>query len=262
MSFSDTFKAQLPNGMSLPDAFADTFDWLEAQGWAGQLTYHPDPESFARNYLSIYPPKKMEHPNASFVLFSFEAGPPLAQPPKDVKDRFVKLATIAGDGGILALWLDEKDAQHFVVFNHGIPHVLTQDPLVALQFLAIGYPEPAAANPNLTAEEQALQDGGDPPLLPEAFRSFLEERFDVVIPARASDLGIVVPADDASDPVRDYLDRFMPEDSSAAAPHIEFSMLGLVPDQPFAITPELRSVLSDAQFDAIRQAFPYISEEE
>ncbi len=262
MSFSSAFKAHMPANMVLPDAFADTFDWLEAQGWGGQLTYHPDPGSFAQNYLSIYPAKQMDHPNGSFVLFSYEAGPPLAQPPDDVKNRFVKLATIAGDGGILALWLDDDGAQHFVLFNHGIPHVLTQDPVIALQFLAIGYPEPAASNPKLTADEQAKQDGGGPPLLPMAFRSFLEERFHVTIPDRASDLGIHVPPDEATDQVRDYLDRAMPIDTLADIATGDFNMLGLVPEQPFVISAALRDILSEEQLDAIRQSFPYISEEE
>lgn len=190
MSFAGDIRAALPPALHLPDAVAQTMDWLEAQDHGGTFTHGHEP------FLGIYPSDLRDAPGASFVLFHHEAGPPFHDPPAEVTARIASIAKIAGDGGTLALWADPSDIQKIVVFNHGIPYVLTEDPLIALQFLAIGYSEPGALiDPTLTAADQAHHDMVDPPLLPTAFRAFLEETFHVTIPARAADLGITIPPD-------------------------------------------------------------------
>lgn len=255
MSFSNGIRACLPDGMHLPDAFATTFDWLEALGWSG-IFKHGDQSAFSSRYLSIYPLSKQMIHGVSYVVFSFEAGPPLHAPPEDVMARIVTLGKIAGDGGTLSLWLDDSGTQRIAVFNHGLPYLLTDDPLVALQFLAIGYPEPGAiSDPTLTAAEQAQQDMADPPVLPDAFRAFLTETFGVTIPDRASDLGITIPDDTAPDPLRDWLDAKMPEPDPSEAP-------GMTRENPFIITRDLRDILGEEGIAVMRDTFKYVVEEE
>jgi hypothetical protein len=255
MSFADETRAALPEGLHLPDAFADTFDWLEAQGWRGVFTGR-DPGDVTSHYLSIYPPEHRDAPGASHVLFRFEAGPPLHAPPPEALARVATLATIAGDGGTLSLWLDEEGTQRIVVFDHGEPHLLTDDPVSALLFLAIGYPEPAAiTDPTLSAPEIAAVDGCDPPLLPTAFRAFLTERFGRAIPDTAAALGITIPGPGASDPVRDWLDSTMPEPEVLPMP-------GDTPDNPFIITRGLREVIGEDAVALLRETFQYVVEEE
>jgi hypothetical protein len=197
MSFADEIRARLPDGMHLPDPFAQTVDWLEAQGWDVSHD-RPVSDDFTARHLLIYPLSERSNPAISHVAFRFEAGPPIASPPSEVMARIVTIATIAGDGGTLSLWLDDEGKQWITVFDHGEPFVLTDDPLIALQFLALGYPEPAAiGDPTLTPIEVALRDAGDPPLMPEAFRTFVTQTFGVTLPPRASDLGITIPPLDA-----------------------------------------------------------------
>ncbi len=255
MSFSNDIRAHLPKGMHLPDAFATTFDWIEAQGWSSNFK-HGDQSAFSSRFLSIYPLSEQMTYGVSYVVFSFEAGPPLHGPHEDVMARIVTLGKIAGDGGTLSLWLDDDGTQQIVVFNHGLPYLLTDDPLVALQFLAIGYPEPGAiTDPTLTAAEQAQQDMADPPILPDAFRAFLTETFGVTIPDRASDLGITIPDDTVPDPIRDWIDAKMPEPDPSLAP-------GMTPENPYIVTRELRDILGEEGIAIMQATFKYVVEEE
>lgn len=248
MSFANTIRTALPPALHLPDAIAQTMDWLEAQGHGGTFTHGGEP------FLGIYPPELRDAPGASFVLFHHEAGPPFHEPPEDVTARIASIAKIAGDGGTLALWVDPTDTQHLVVFSHGIPHVLTSDPLVALQFLAIGYTEPGAlTDPSLTADQNAAQDRTEPPLLPTAYRTFVEGTFGVTIPPRASDLGIAIPADTAPDPIRDWLDQMMPEPDPATIP-------GMTAENPYILTRQLREILGDDGVAILRESYPHVIE--
>ena len=190
------------------------------------------------------------------VTFCYEPGPPLHEPPPEVMARIVKFASAAGDGGCLSFWVDDNGQQRIVLFDHGMPFVLTDDPLVALQFLAMGYPEPAALNDaTLSPAAYALAEGYDPPLLPTAFRTFLEDRFALSIPNSAADLGITIPSDTASDPVRDWLSEVMPEPELGHIP-------GFTPENPFVITAELREIVGEDGIAGLRAAYPYIVEAE
>lgn len=252
MSFAHDMAAALPDGMHLPDAFARTFDWLEAQGWRGVFT-NGSADDFASHFLSIYPPEERDTYGASYVLFSFEAGPPVHAPPPEVTARMATIAKIAGDGGTLSLWLDESDAQQFVVFNHGEPHVLTADPLVALQFLALGYPEPGALeNPAQTPLEAAF---GDDIFPAHALRTFVEDTFNVTLPERAADLGITIPPGGTSEPVRDWLDATLPPPDLSLVP-------GMTAENPYIITPELRDILGEDGLADLRSVYKYMIEEE
>ncbi|OAN79036.1 hypothetical protein A8B78_01385 [Jannaschia sp. EhC01] len=252
MSFATDMKAALPEGMHLPDAFARTFDWLEAQGWRDVFA-RQDADVFANHYLSVYPPEDRDRHGTSYVLFSFEAGPPFHQPPPEVVARVARLGKIAGDGGTLSLWLDDNGSQHFVVFNHGEPQELIDDPVKVLQFLAIGYSEPGAmTDPMQTATEQAAQDMAAPPILPNAFRTFLTETFGVAIPERAADLGITM-APHAT--INAWLDDVMPLTDAPPMP-------GTTPDNPFIITRALAEAFGEEGVQSMRDTFEYIVEEE
>ncbi len=201
MSFVEEVRAQLPGEVTLPDAFATTFAWAESQGFVGQF---PDGE----RYLSLYPPEMINAPGASYLLFHAD-GPPLADPvPTEITQRYASIASAAGDGGKMGFWLDDHAQQHIAIFDHGWPYVLTPDPLKALAFLAIGYPEPAAlTKATMTASEAAEYDGADAPLIPTMFGDFLTGEFGIDIPKRASELGLRVPDDDEDDPMRRWIKR-------------------------------------------------------
>ena len=250
MTFAEEVAARLPEGMTLPAPFAAVFDWAEAQGQAGVLG-HGDPGAFSSRYLSIYPPEAMDEPGASHVLFRLD-GPPFAEPvPEAVRERLVTIADAAGDGGKLGFWLDDAGQQWVVVIDHGWPYVLTDDPLVALTFLAMGYPEPAALpEAGWTAAEAALRWGADPPLLPDGYRAFLSRRFGVTHPARAADLGIAIPPpDDQTDPARIWLIRVMPQQEGT---------VGQTPETPFIITKQMQAHLDDETIALLRQTYDYV----
>ncbi|MBF9042364.1 hypothetical protein HKCCE4037_03435 [Rhodobacterales bacterium HKCCE4037] len=252
MSFAQDLREHLPDGLILPDPIAEAMDWVEAQGWGGVYT-HRDPDAFSSRYLSIYPPEVRDQLGASLVVFTYEAGPPLHEPPPEAMNRIATIASIAGDGGTLSLWRDNAGKQWFVVFNHGDPHVLTDDPLVALQFLAIGYSEPAALiDATLTPHEEARDV---PIILPDAFRAFVEDRFDVQVPARASDLGITIPPNDARDPIRLWIDQIMPEPEIGSIP-------GMTAGNPYVITRDLRLALGDEGIAVLREAYEFVIEVE
>ncbi|WP_224816769.1 hypothetical protein [Hasllibacter sp. MH4015] len=255
MSFAEDMATHLPDGLTLPTAFVRTFDWLEAQGWHDTVP-NGDPQDFGNRMLFIYPQAARNLPSASHVVFRFEAGPPLYQPPPEAMARVATIAKIAGDGGTLSLWLDDDGKQWIVVFNHGIPYVLTDDALIALQFLALGYTEPGAiTDPGLTPIEHALQDFGDPPVPPLEFRAFLTDTFGVTLPDRASALGITIPADIAPDPIRDWIEAVMPEPEIGAIP-------GMTPENPYVITSELREILGEEGIAILRESYEYVIEEE
>lgn len=206
MSYATDVARALAPALSLPAPFAAAFDWLEAQGWGGHFPRRDGGDLGAR-YLSIYPPEARDRPGASHVLFAHEAGPPIHAPPPEARTRIASIARISGDGGTLALWRDDDGAQRIAVFDHGVPFVLTDDPLSALALLAMGYPEPAAlGDASLTPVEVAARDGAPAPLPPEAFAAALADRFGLTLPDRAADLGLSVPPLDAPDPLRAWLD--------------------------------------------------------
>lgn len=205
MTFSEHMCGALPKALDLPKAFADAFNWAEERSQKGTF---PN----GAPYLSIYPLDQMSEPGASYVLFHFD-GPPLAEPiPNEILQRYATVATAAGDGGTLGLWRDDDGKQQIVIFDHGWPYVLTDDPIKALQFLAIGYPEPAALpNASFTLDEAVADFGADPPIIPEGYQRFVAETLGVPIPRRASDLGLAVPPfDDMTDPMRQWMRRVLP----------------------------------------------------
>ncbi|PWK59937.1 hypothetical protein [Roseicyclus mahoneyensis] len=250
-SFADEVRARLPAALHLPDAFAAVFDWAEAQGQR-DVFRRGDSADFGSHYLSIYPPGQMEAAGASYVIFNFEAGPPIHAPGEAMLARIATVAKIAGDGGRLGFWCDADGVQQIVVFNHGIPYVLTADPVVAVQFLGLGYPEPACLeDPTISPEEEMAFPGAPPLMLPLGYRDFLTARFGRPLPRTAADLGLRIPAFDDSDPLRDWMEAETQDPDPSTVP-------GLTADNPFVVSADLAAKLGPEGLAAIRSAYPFV----
>ena len=193
--------ALMPAGFTLPEPLINCFTWIEDQGWHHTRDGGAQPED---HWLSIYPPVNLTNPAASMVAFGGTALPFTAHwatPDPAIDARIFELAETSGDGGRAALWLDDAGAQHFVHIGHDTLGVITDDPVVFLQFLAMGYPEPGAlTRTDITPLHAALEYYGltdaadlapeDRPLLPKDFQTYLETAFNAPLPATARDLGI------------------------------------------------------------------------
>ena len=199
-TFARNLIALMPSGITLPPELIETFDWLEDQGWH-QLRAEDRPEN---HWLSIYPEDQRNHPGASHVTFGGSTLPftgHWSAPDAKIDKRIAEIATTSGDGGRAAIWLDQSGKQQFVHIGHDTLGIITDDPLVFLQFMAMGYPEPGALEgTDLTPLQSALDYNGhenlddlapeDLPVPPVAFQIFLHDRFDLTMPATARDIGI------------------------------------------------------------------------
>jgi len=249
--FSNEVRARLPEVLHLPDAFAAVFDWAEEQGQRGVFR-NRDSADFGAHYLSIYPPDAIDADGASYVIFNFELGPPIHAPSEAMLARMATVARISGDGGRLGFWCDDDGKQWVVVFDHGWPHVLTDDPMAALQFLAIGYPEPACVqDANLTAEAQAARDYGSAPLLPVAYRDFLSGTFGCAVPPTAAELGLRIPAPEDPDPLRGWMAAETPAPDRSRVP-------GLTAGNTIVVTADLAASLGPERLAAIRSTYPFV----
>lgn len=199
-SFVQNLSALMPDGITLRLELIEAFDWMEAQGWH-HIRNNGAPED---HWLSIYPPEFNSHPVASYVTFGGTTLPYTGHwsaPDPSVDARIAEIAQTSGDGGRVAIWLDDAGKQQFVHIGHDTLGVITDDPFVLLQFLAMGYPEPGdLADTSITPLQATLDYHGvssitdfpadEQPLLPTALQAFLKERFILDIPATARDLGI------------------------------------------------------------------------
>ncbi len=251
LSFADEVRARLPAALHLPDAFAAVFDWAEAQGQR-DVFRRGDSADFGSHYLSIYPLDQMEAAGASYVIFNFEAGPPIHAPSEAMLARIATVAKIAGDGGRLGFWCDDDGMQWVVVFNHGIPYVLTADPVVAVQFLGLGYPEPACLeDPTVSPEEEMAYPGAPPLVVPQGYRDFLTARFGRPLPRTAADLGLRIPASGDPDPLRDWIEAETPASDPSTVP-------GLTAENPFVVSADLAAKLGPEGLAAMRSAYPFV----
>jgi hypothetical protein len=198
--FARNLTALMPAGITLAPELIETFDWLEDQGWLG-VRKGGQPQGY---WLSIYPEDQRNLPGASHVVIG---GTTLAftshwsAPDPAVDARIAETATTSGDGGRAAIWLDQNGKQQFVQIGHGTIGVITDDPLVLLQYLAMGYPEPGALEgTEISPLAYALDYNGltdvsdvqpeDRCIAPIAFQTFLKDRFGLDLPETARDLGI------------------------------------------------------------------------
>lgn len=213
--YSEQMADRLHPGMTLEAPLVEALNWLEAQGFR---TFAPFAEKPNYGYLPLYPKGEVHVPGSTFVAFEWSKMGYTSywDEPNPTHDaRIFELVSTSGDGGRAGLWLDEDGKQWYVHIGHDVAGVITDDPLVFLQFLAMGYIEPGALEvTNITpieqsygnwgittdAEFQALRkeyakSGSD--LIPESprppvqFQEFLTERFGLTYPATARDLGIM-----------------------------------------------------------------------
>ncbi len=203
-TFTDQMTKLMPANMQLAPELVRTFDWLEEQGWM-EVRPGGKPED---HVLYIYPPDVADHQNASFVSFGtvnqdtnehWVGGYPNAD------GRIFEIAITSGDGGRAVIWLDDAGVQQYVHLGHDNAGVISCDPVVFLQFLAMGYVEPGGLDfTDVTPEQDALEYYGltdpsefgkndpdeQPAIEPTAFRQFIETEFNVKIPETARALGI------------------------------------------------------------------------
>lgn len=224
-TFAQNLTALMPAGITLAPELVETFDWMEDQGW-----HHiRDGGAAEDHWLSLYPTKFLGHPGASHVTFG---GTTLLYtghwpaPNATVDARIAEIGETSGDGGRVAIWLDDTDKQQFVHIGHDSIGIITDDPRVLLQFLAMGYPEPGyLPQTNITPIQAALNHHGsefapdEQPVVPTALQGFLKQRFDLDIPATARDLGIMDFSEygdaQTSDPFARWLTSVTPEPSEA-----------------------------------------------
>lgn len=240
--FSQRLIEKMPPGMKMPEEIIRTLDWLEANGHGG-LVKGTNGKKVQDHIISLYPFEDIDKPGASHAYFkwddlSFTRG--WDEPDTTVDEKVFLFTTTGGDGSRAGIWLDEKDKQWFVHVGSGSGSlwagVISDDPLVFLRFLAIGYDEPAfdvhhdltpaeaiyASHGISDAEEweEVREESDDPdseypqPLPPTAFQKFLKQEFGVGPPDRASDI-IPFPApglDDegSSDPFNSWLNKVTP----------------------------------------------------
>ncbi|MBB3994048.1 hypothetical protein GGR95_001689 [Sulfitobacter undariae] len=228
-TFAQNLTSLMPTGITLAPELIEAFDWLEDQGWH-RVRDGGQPED---HWLSIYPEDQRNQAGASYVVFGGTTLPftsHCSAPNPDVDNRIAEIATTAGDGGRAAIWLDEHGKQQFIQLGHDNASIITDDPLVFLQYLAMGYPEPGALEgTDITPLQSALEYHGFgsasdfapnlSPILPIAFQGFLQNRFNLDIPATARDLGIkdFVEYNDegTTDPFALWLTSVTPEPTEA-----------------------------------------------
>jgi hypothetical protein len=199
-TFAKNLTTLMPEGITLPSDLVEAFDWLEDQGWL-HVRKEGAPED---HWLSLYPPEFLSHLGASHVNFGGTTVPYTHHwptPDTAVDNRIAEIGVTSGDGGRVAIWLDETGKQQFVHIGHDSLGMITDDPLILLQFLAMGYPEAGALErTDVTPLQAALDyhgvktitdlDPSEQPVAPIALQRFLKQRFDLDMPATARDLGV------------------------------------------------------------------------
>lgn len=226
--FAQNLAKLMPAGITLPPELTQTFDWMEDQGWL-HIREGGAPED---HWLAFYPAEYIGHPVASHVTFGGTAMPftdHWSAPDPAIDARIAEIGETSGDGGRVAIWLDGAGKQQFVHIGHDTLGIITDDPLVLLQFLAMGYPEPGALPTTTLTPTQAslayhgassLADIGpeDQPVIPTALQRFLKDRFGLDIPATAHDLGITDFPEyhsDTTDPFALWIAASTPEPTEA-----------------------------------------------
>lgn len=227
-TFAQNLMKLAPNWVILPPELIETFDWLEDQGWL-TIREGGQPED---HILFIYPPEARDQLGASHVVFggtTIKYTEHWSTPNADVDNRIFEIATTAGDGGRAVIWLDENGKQQFVQMGHDNAGIITDDPLVFMQFLAMGYIEPASLEQTDITPLQNFFDyhgvydldeivADERPVSPNAFQQFLKQRFGLNMPDTARDIGINTFTEyldpDTTDPFARWLNSVTPEPSA------------------------------------------------
>lgn len=248
--FSRVVSEYLPDGVSLPPALVKTFNWLERQGCYHVLEDGENPEDYI---LSIYPlDDDNAAENASMVAFhpevsAFTQDWPVPDPRIDA--QIITLATTSTNGARAVMWIDDNGKKWFAHLGRDTLGLISDNPLVMLQFLAMGYREPGQlTTTDVSPLQEALQyhniadtPGADAPFVdvaetvpPLALQTFLKREFKLSIPETARDLGIA-----------DFTQFGDPDSTDPFANWIASLLAPPAPVQPaLAPTPELNETVS------------------
>lgn len=228
-TFARNLMKRAPGWLTMPLELIEALDWLEDNGDL-IISRTGQPQDHA---LSLYPAEYRHHPSKSHFAF---VGTTLTYtghwqtPDPAIDARIFEIGETSGDGGRLAIWLDEAGNQQFVHIGHDTLGVIIADPLVLLKFLAMGYPEPGYLPETdktplacFLAEQGAerLEDlpVEDRPVFPVGFQTFLKDRFDRDMPATARDLGITNFPEyhntETTDPFARWVTSITPEPTEA-----------------------------------------------
>jgi hypothetical protein len=228
-TFAQNLAQLMPSGITLPPELLETFDWMQDQGWH-HIRKNGAPED---HWLSFYPAKYIGHPTASLVTFG---GTTLTHtghwstPDPTVDARIADIGDTSGDGARVAIWLDDTGKQQYVHIGHDSHGIITDDPLVLLQFLAMGYPEPGALDDTSLSPLQATLDyhgitslselaEDEQPVTPTALQEFLKARFGLAEPKTARALGIAdfpkYHDTETKDPYAQWINAATPEPTEA-----------------------------------------------
>lgn len=219
----------MPDWVVLAPELIETFDWLEQQGWL-KIRGTGQPEEYR---LTIYPPDYAYYPVSSYMAFGGSVLPYTGHwstPDPQINSHIAEIAETSGDGGRVAIWRDAAGKQQFVHIGHDTIGTITDDPLILLQFLAMGYPAAGSLERTDLTPIQAfleyhgvatLSDFGpdEQPVLPIAFQEFLKKQFNLDMPATARDIGIQDFAaygdTDSTDPFVQWNIEIQPEPTEA-----------------------------------------------
>ena len=239
--FVEMLIESFPENAILPESLERTFNWMEAQGWFDLLDDGENSEDYR---LRIYPSALREgSQDLSQVTFrpeTFALSKNWDHPDPLIDARVISLASTSKDGGRAVIWIDEDGAQWFVHLGKDTHGIISDDPFVFLQFLAMGYLEPGRLKrTNITPLQEAAdyhgidsvddfndQEDDDitPTLAPEALQSYLTSEFDLTLPETAHSLGILDFAEygaaESADPFVKWL-----ADVSPAAPKEELAQI-------------------------------------
>ena len=131
--------------MTVPDALAKLFQWIESNG------FHEDTDNGRIGYL--YPIDKLreewtdtQRPGGTLIEFYAEQESNLWYVMNEnTKNRMRVFARTGGDGSVAAFWLDDNGEQQIVHVGSGsgsvLACVLCTDPIDFLRLIAIGYDE-------------------------------------------------------------------------------------------------------------------------
>lgn len=189
-SFTQQVAASLPQGITLPEAFVTTMDWMAANDFVrdGPIACLT-PASDQLTSETGFKPVDSGHVAAWLGT----------EDPAYV-DRLAPIIPTGGEGSYAALWRRDDGGTNIVHMGSGsgstMTCVLATDPVDMLRLMAIGYselcwPETLAITPEQEHAELVMMLGADniPPYRPPAaFRQFVAKTFNVTIPERGSDI--------------------------------------------------------------------------
>ena len=179
-TLSEHFRADLPEGMHLPEELDQLFNWLHAEGliWqngermGGALTSYGSSETAPAPYIEF----SAEGSDALKYWFGQESD--------EIKSRLYVFCQTGGDGSMGAFWLDDAGEQKIVHLGSGsgstMVCVLADTALDFLRLLAVGY-------------EEICWGGFDAPPSGESplntkFRTWIETTFSTHIPKLGNEI--------------------------------------------------------------------------